>query len=196
MESVRCRDRLLTTGYRGGPTAGRRARSPGSAERKAERIGQPGDRILKETGLSTASLGFQLNTGNTMKYIELVAVIAVLQFFFFGFMTGRSRRLSGLKAPAISGHEGFERMYRVQTNTLETLVAFLPALFIAGKYWPSILIASIGVIYVVGRFIYWRSYIAEPSKRGIGFMLSMLPTFALSGLALTGIVLSLFGLKD
>ncbi len=130
-----------------------------------------------------------------MQYVELVAILAVLQFFFFGFMTGQARRKSGLKAPAITGDDGFERMYRVQINTLETLVAFLPAIFLAGKYWPSLLVAGIGVVYIIGRFIYWRAYINDPAKRGIGFMLSMIPTFVLIALALVGIVLSLITTK-
>ena len=61
-----------------------------------------------------------------MQYIELVAIMAVLQFLSFGALTGRARRQSGLKAPAIIGHEGFERMYRVQMNTQELLIAFRP----------------------------------------------------------------------
>lgn len=126
-----------------------------------------------------------------MQYIELIAISAVLQFFFFGAMTGMARRNSGLKAPAMTGDEGFERMYRVQMNTLETMIAFLPALFIAGNYWPPLLIAGIGVIYIVGRFIYWRAYISAPSTRGLGFMLSMLPTALLIFLAVLGIILSL-----
>ena len=130
-----------------------------------------------------------------MQYVELVAILAVLQFFFFGFMTGQARRKSGLKAPAITGDDGFERMYRVQINTLETLVAFLPAIFLAGKYWPSLLVAAIGIVYIIGRFIYWRAYINDPAKRGIGFMLSMIPTFVLIALALVGIVLSLITTK-
>lgn len=69
-----------------------------------------------------------------MAYVDLVGMLAVLQFFFFGFMTGAARRKSGLKAPAMTGSPKFERMYRVQTNTLETMVAFLPSLFIAAKY--------------------------------------------------------------
>ncbi len=129
-----------------------------------------------------------------MQFVELVAVIAVLQFFFFGFMTGQARRSSGLKAPAISGHEGFERMYRVQVNTLETLVAFLPALFIAAKYWPTILVAVIGAVYIVGRFIYWRAYVSAPAKRGMGFMVSIIPTSILLALAFVGIILSLVGI--
>jgi len=125
-----------------------------------------------------------------MQYIDLVAVIAVLQFFFFGAMTGNARRTSGLKAPAISGDEGFERMYRVQMNTLETLVVFLPVLYISAKYWPAYIIAGLGVIYIIGRFIYWRAYVTEPKTRGLGFMLSMLPTLFLIILSLVGIVRS------
>jgi glutathione S-transferase len=130
-----------------------------------------------------------------MQYVELVAVIAVFQFFFFGAMTGRARRESGLKAPAITGHDGFERMYRVQMNTMETLIAFLPALFMAAKYWPSALVAGLGVFYVIGRHLYWRAYVSDPSKRGTGFMMSMLPTLFLLLLALVGIILSLTGSK-
>jgi uncharacterized MAPEG superfamily protein len=126
-----------------------------------------------------------------MQYVELVAIIAVLQFFFFGAMTGNARRLSGLKAPAMTGDEGFERMYRVQMNTLETLIVFLPALMLAGKYWSPQLIASIGMVYIIGRFIYWRAYVTAPEKRGLGFMLSFLPTITLIVLALIGIILSL-----
>lgn len=130
-----------------------------------------------------------------MQYVELVAVMAVLQFFSFGALTGRARRQSGLKAPAITGHEVFERMYRVQMNTLETMVAFLPALFLAQKYWPSFIVAGLGAVYLIGRHIYWRAYVSNPATRGTGFMLSMLPTLALLLLALVGIVLSLIRLK-
>jgi glutathione S-transferase len=126
-----------------------------------------------------------------MEYIELVTVVAVLQFFFFGAMTGNARRLSGLKAPAMSGNEQFERMYRVQMNTLETLVVFLPALFLASKYWPSVLIVTLGSLYIVGRHIYWRAYVSDPSKRTLGFMISIIPTLTLLLLAVVGIIWSI-----
>ena len=86
-------------------------------------------------------------------------------------------------------------MYRVQMNTLETLIAFLPALFLASKYWPTLLVAGLGAVYIIGRHIYWRAYVSDPSKRGIGFMLSMLPTLFLLVLALVGIILSLTGVR-
>lgn len=131
-----------------------------------------------------------------MQYVHLVAALAILQFFFFGAMTGKARRESGLKAPAVVGHDGFERMYRVQINTLETLVAFLPALLIAGGYWPSMLVSVLGLAYIVGRFIYWRSYVNNPSTRALGFIISMLPTLVLIVLAILGPILSLMGFFD
>jgi len=130
-----------------------------------------------------------------MHYIELVASLAVIQFLAFGALAGRARRLSGLKAPAISGHEGFERMYRVQMNTLEVLVAFLPALFLSARYWPPTAIAALGFTYLIGRLIYWRAYVGDPSKRGIGFMLSIIPTILLAIFALLGVCLAITGMK-
>jgi len=127
-----------------------------------------------------------------MQNVELIAVLAVIQFFFFGAMTGRARRKSGLKAPLMTGDEAFERMYRVQMNTLETLVAFLPVLLIAPKYWAPNLITVVGCIYLIGRFIYWKTYVTNPEKRGLGFMLSMISTFILIILAFLGIMKTLF----
>lgn len=123
-----------------------------------------------------------------MQYVDLVAILAVLQFILFGMLTGYARAKSGLKAPAITGNESFERMYRVQMNTLEQLVAFLPGLFLAAKYWPPYWIVAIGAVFLIGRFIYWRAYVSDPSKRGLGFLLSMLPTLTLIILALVGII--------
>lgn len=116
---------------------------------------------------------------------------AVLQFLIFGAMTGLERRKSGLKAPSVTGDEGFERMYRVQMNTLEMLITFLPALFIASKYWPAALTASLGAVYLIGRFIYWRAYVSTPAKRGLGFKLTIVPTALLILLSFAGIVISL-----
>jgi glutathione S-transferase len=130
-----------------------------------------------------------------MHYVDLVAVLAVMQFIAFIVLTGRARAGAGLRAPAVTGHEGFERMYRVQMNTLELLIAFLPALFLAAKYWAPWLVASIGAVFLVGRLIYWRAYVREPAKRGIGFVLSMLPTLILAAMALVGVMLSWVGLR-
>jgi glutathione S-transferase len=123
-----------------------------------------------------------------MEYVDLVAVLAVMQLVFFAILVGRARGLYGVYAPAVAGHEMFERAYRVQVNTLELTVALLPALFIAAKYWPQEYVAGTGAIYLVGRLLYWRSYMAAPASRAIGFALSMLPIMALLIGALVGII--------
>lgn len=123
-----------------------------------------------------------------MNYLDLVAVLAILQLVFFAVLVGRARGLYSVKAPATSGHEMFERAYRVQMNTLELMVAFLPALYLAAKYFPQTYVAAAGAVYLVGRLVYWRSYTARPASRGIGFALSMLPILGLLIGALIGIV--------
>lgn len=124
-----------------------------------------------------------------MHYVELVALLAVVQYLFFGAMVGRARGRYGVKAPAVSGHEGFERAYRVQMNTLELMVALLPSLFVAARFWPAPWVAGLGAVYLIGRFIYWRAYVGNPASRTLGFLLSMLPILTLMVLALAGAVL-------
>jgi glutathione S-transferase len=126
-----------------------------------------------------------------MHSIHLVAALAVLQYFFFGIMVGRARSRYGVKAPATTGHEQFERAFRVQMNTLEQLAGFLPALYIAGQYCPAGYVAAAGVVYLIGRFVYWRAYVANPTSRGLGFLLTVLPTFALLAAGVVGAVLRL-----
>lgn len=122
-----------------------------------------------------------------MVYVELVVVLAVAQLLFFGVQTGKARRDAGLKAPAMTGHDGFERMYRVQMNTIETLIAFFPALYVAAQHWPAYIVAPLGAIYLIGRQLYWRGYVQDPSRRGLGFMMSIIPVFTLVLLGLLGI---------
>lgn len=123
-----------------------------------------------------------------MNYVHIVAVLAVLQFFLFGISVGRARARYGVAAPATSGHELFERAFRVHMNTLEQLVGFLPALLIAGLYWPDAIIAGIGAVYLMGRFLYRHLYLADPAKRHLGFLLTVLPTFALLAASLVGAI--------
>lgn len=123
-----------------------------------------------------------------MNYVHLVAVLAVLQFFYFGILVGRAREKYGIKAPATSGNELFERAFRVHVNTMEQMIGFLPALLIAGLYLPNAIVAAVGAVYLVGRFLYQRSYLADPARRGPGFALTVAPTFLLLAAAAVGAI--------
>lgn len=114
-----------------------------------------------------------------MHYVDLVALLAIAQFIFFGVQVAQARGRYGVKAPAVVGHELFERAYRVQMNTLELLVALLPLLYIAARYWPDAYVAVVGAVYLVGRLLYWRSYTRAPASRTLGFVISMTPIMVL-----------------
>ena len=114
-----------------------------------------------------------------MEFVAIVVVLALLQYFSFALLVGKARAQYQVHAPAITGHPEFERYYRVHQNTLEMIVMFIPAIVLF-SYWvrPDIA-AGIGVVYLIGRFIYLRAYVADPASRGLGFGLSMLPILVL-----------------
>jgi uncharacterized membrane protein YecN with MAPEG domain len=92
---------------------------------------------------------------------------------------GRARGKYGVKAPAVHGHEVFERYFRVHYNTLELIVVFVPAMWLFGSYVSPTWAAVLGLVYVVGRVAYLVGYVADPAKREIGFGLSVLPILVL-----------------
>ena len=123
-----------------------------------------------------------------MAYVDIVTALAVLQFFVFGFKVGGARGRFGVKAPAITGNEIFERHFRVQQNTLELLIALLPGLYLFSRYWSPPIAAALGVIYLIGREVYAAAYVKEPAKRSAGYGLSFLPTVILVVGGLAGAV--------
>ena len=126
-----------------------------------------------------------------MPYTTIVVLVALLEYIVFMLAVGRARGTYGIKAPAVTGHEVFERYYRVQQNTIEQLVVFLPAVFafahLVGDRWA----AGIGVVFVVGRLVYFRAYVADPRRRGPGALLTLLANVVLVAGALIGAVRSL-----
>jgi uncharacterized membrane protein YecN with MAPEG domain len=125
-------------------------------------------------------------------WVNLVTLLALIEYFGFGALVGRARGQYGIKAPATGGNEMFERYFRVHYNTLELLVVFIPALWIAAMYWNPLWMAAIGAIYVIGRIVYLRGYVSDPKARSIGFGLSAVPIIVLALAALGGVVRALF----
>ena len=123
-----------------------------------------------------------------MAWVQLVTMLALLEYFGFAYAVGSARGRYGVKAPATTGNENFERYFRVQQNTLELLVMVLPSLWIAASYWDPLLVAAIGAVYLVGRLLYFRGYVREPRARHIGFILSIVPASVLGLGALVGVV--------
>ena len=126
-----------------------------------------------------------------MACINLVTLCALLEYSLFIYLVGWARGQYGVKAPAISGHEVFERYFRVQQNTLELLIAFVPALWIAAQYWNPTWMAAIGAVFIIGRLLYLRGYVSDPKARSLGFFLSAGPILILIGAGVYGAVRAL-----
>jgi uncharacterized membrane protein YecN with MAPEG domain len=126
-----------------------------------------------------AMLEFENWGGTSMAYVDIVTALAVLQFLIFGMKAGRARTRYGVAAPAITGNPIFERNFRVQQNTLEMLVIFLPALYLFSHYFSPFWAAGLGVVYLVGRELYAYGYVKDPPKRGPGFGISAIPVLIL-----------------
>ena len=127
-----------------------------------------------------------------MYWVEFVTLLSLLQYLLFGVLVGRARGKYGIHAPAITGHEVFERYFRVQQNTLELMILFLPSLWIAAHYWNPQWMAAIGAVYLVGRLIFLRSYVVDPPSRSLGFGLSIIPVISLLLAGFVGVLRVLF----
>lgn len=126
-----------------------------------------------------------------MELVAIVVVLSLLQYIYFGALVGRARVKYKIDAPAVSGDPIFERYYRVQMNTLESLVIFLPSIFIFASYISANIAAALGIIFIIGRQLYQRAYVKDPKTREVGFLLTILPSLILALGGLVGAVMQI-----
>ena len=81
----------------------------------------------------------------------------------------RARGTFGIKAPAITGNPDFERVFRVQMNTLEWMPIFLPSLWLFAICISDPVAAVLGLIWIAGRILYMAGYSKAAETRGRGF---------------------------
>ena len=126
-----------------------------------------------------------------MEATVIVTFLALGQYVLFGIQVGSLRGKHGIKAPAQTGHVEFERMNRVHLNTMEQLVVFIPALWMQAYYANALYGAILGLVYIVGRFLYRAEYLKDPDSRSKGFTLSFIPSAALLIWALVAAVINM-----
>ncbi len=127
-----------------------------------------------------------------MEALVLVLMLILLQTLYFGIEVGRARQRLGIEAPAVSGDDEFDRYFRAHQNSLEQLIIFLPAFLVTAYLGYSITCVVCGVFYLLGRAIYFRSYVKEPKKRTLGFVLSFFSSVILIMTSLVSSLLVLF----
>jgi uncharacterized membrane protein YecN with MAPEG domain len=106
--------------------------------------------------------------------VAIVTILALLTYAGMGIGVGRARTRCGIHAPAMTGDPVLERAIRVQSNTLEWLPIFLASLWLFALYWSDLVAAAVGLVWIVGRILYWRGYIADPARRELGFLVQAL----------------------
>jgi len=104
-------------------------------------------------------------------FTALTTLASVLFYTWLGFRVGQARIRYKVAAPAVSGDPIFERHYRIQMNTLEWLPIQLVGLWMFAIYVNDLGAAVLGVIWIVGRALYARAYLADPKKRTVGFVI-------------------------
>ena len=104
-----------------------------------------------------------------LHYTALVTCLAILFYFFTAIRVSKARVAFGIKVPAISGNPDFERVFRVQMNTLEWMPIFLPSLWLFAIYISDPIAAGLGLVWIAGRILYMTGYSQAASKRGRGF---------------------------
>src|SRR6478672_3000631 len=102
-------------------------------------------------------------------FTALVTCLAILLYFFTGMRVANARAAFGIKAPAVSGNADFERVFRVQMNTLEWMPIFLPSLWLFAIYISDPIAAALGVVWIAGRIVYLTGYSKAVEKRSMGF---------------------------
>jgi len=119
-----------------------------------------------------------------------VTVLSVLLVFYTGWNVGVMRGRHKIAAPATTGNPEFERAYRVQMNTLEQFVLFLPLFWLATIYFHMLpwLPAVFGLVWIVGRGLYMQGYMVAPEKRGRGFLIAGVANVGLLLMSFIGIV--------
>jgi len=132
-----------------------------------------------------------------MALVILIIMLALIEYTVFSFQVGGARMKYGVHAPATTGNPVFERYFRVQQNTQEQMIIFIPAIVSFAWMgesvgWAGNYIASgLGVIWLIGRFLYAINYVKDPASRGIGFMMGFIPSVLMIVGTLVCIVISL-----
>ena len=122
----------------------------------------------------------------------LVVLLALVQYTWFSLRVGIARPKYGVNAPKTTGDENWERLFRVQQNTLEQLVLFIPGMLAFAFYVSALWSLIPGLVFLVGRQLYSYEYVTNPGSRTPGMAMTLLANAVLLVGALLGIVLKIF----
>jgi len=134
---------------------------------------------------------FTANFGMVPKpYTAFVTLLDMILFFVVSLKVATARGKHKVQAPATDGPEIFQRIFRVQMNTLEQLVQHLPLLWIAAFAMDDVFAAAFGCIWTLSRILYARGYYRKAKSRHKGFLIGLAVNVVLLIGALAGTIAS------
>jgi uncharacterized membrane protein YecN with MAPEG domain len=114
-----------------------------------------------------------------MEYATLIVLLALLQYVFFTARVGLARGKYSINAPACDGDETWDRLFRIQQNTMEQLIVFIPAAFAFAYFMSPVWVLLPGAVFIIGRILYSAEYLKDPKTRTPGMVLTMLSNVVL-----------------
>lgn len=123
------------------------------------------------------------------RYTSMVALLVVIFYFFIATRVPLARRKFNVQLPAITGHPDFERVFRAHQNTLEWMPTFLLPLWLCAFYFSDAGAAILGVVWIVGRAVYYVGYTREVKGRIPGFFVQSIACLLLIIGAIVGMVM-------
>lgn len=126
-----------------------------------------------------------------MVYVHLVILLGLVEYFVFGGFVGAARRKFAVNPPDMTGPSDFERIVRLHQNTLEQLVMFVPGILGFAYYLSPFWAALVGVVFLVGRVVYFVGYRKSAEQRVAGALMTLLANMVLIVGAIVGLVLTI-----
>ena len=108
-----------------------------------------------------------------MEYATLIVLLALLQYVWFTLRVGMTRGKYEVNAPACKGDKTWERLFRIQQNTMEQLIMLIPASYAFAIYLSPVWVLVPGTVFIIGRFLYSATYLKDPKTRGPGMGLTL-----------------------
>jgi len=127
-----------------------------------------------------------------MDHATLIVLLALLQYVWFTGRVGLARGKYNVNAPACDGDEAWNRLFRVQQNTMEQLIVFVPATYAFAIYLSELWVLAPGLAFIIGRFLYSAEYVKDPASRTPGMAITLLSNVVLVLGALFGLMKAMF----
>jgi glutathione S-transferase len=126
-----------------------------------------------------------------MDFVNLIILLALVEYSAFVMIVGATREKYGVPAPATTGHDDWERLYRIQVNTAEQLVLFIPSIYAFAYYVSELWAVGIGCVFLIGRITYFYGYRQSAEKRMPGAIMTTFPNYIMIIGSIIGLAMKL-----